>query len=438
MSGRCKLLIENLKMNEQLYRNSALEKLSSPEELDSLMRVTSLKAWLALIAFGALVLTAVVWGVWGTIPTKVVGQGILVHPEGLLEILSGGGGQVSAVYANPGDTVHKGQVLARLEQNKLGEEIKHAREELAEQKAEYEKISRYGDQDIKLRMGYLTKKRKDLEKTIQAGGAHLRWLRETLRNRRELLQQGLATKQSCNTTQEQIDAALLEVEKARSEVKDTEIQEFQAKEQRDREIIAKKQKIAQQERSVASLEYDREENSKIASPANGRVLEITAQQGELLEKGARILTLGLLEKAPNDLEAIVYVSPTQGKKVCRGMKILISPSSTKREESGSLLGKVSRVSEFPATPQGMMRSLQNEKLVQALSAVGAPIEVHCELTADPATPSGYKWSSGKGPGIRLQSGTLCTGSIVVEEQPPVNLVIPYLKKSLLGNEAEGS
>ena len=425
-------------MSEQIFRKSALERLSSPEELDSLMRVISPKAWLALIALGGLVLTAMIWGVWGTIPTKVVGQGILVHPEGILEILSRGAGQVSAVYANPGDLVRKGQVMARIEQNKLGEDIKHARADLAELKSEYDKVSRYGSEDIKLRMDYLTKRRKDLEKTIQAGESHLKWLHETLVNRRELLQQGLTTRQAYNTTREQIDAASLEVEKARSEVKDSEIQEFQAKEQREREIIAKKQKIAQQERLVSGLEYDREGNSKVVSPADGRILEITAQQGELLEKGARILTLGLMEKTPNDLEAIIYVPPTQGKKVSPGMKILISPSSTKREESGSLLGKVTRVSEFPATPQGMMRSLQNEKLVQALSAGGAPIEVHCELITDPATVSGYRWSSGKGPKMKLQSGTLCTGSIVVEEQPPVNLVIPYLKKSLFGNEAEGS
>ncbi len=416
-------------MSEQIFRKSALDRLSSPEELDSLMRVTSPKAWLALVAFGALVLTAIIWGICGTIPTKVVGQGILVHPEGMLEVLSRGAGQVSAVYANPGDLVKKGQVVARIEQNKLGEDIKHAEANLAELKAEYEKVSQYGSQDIKLKMEYLSKRRQDLERTIQAGESHLKWLRETLRNRRELLAQGLTTRQSCNATQEQIDNAILEVEKARSEVKDSQIQEFQAKEQREREIIAKRQKIDQQERLVASLEYDREENSRVVSPANGRILEITAQQGELLDKGARILTLGLLAKTPNDLEAIVYVPPTQGKKVSPGMKILISPSSTKREESGALLGKVTRVSEFPATPQGMMRSLQNEKLVQTLSAGGAPIEVHCELITDPATVSGYRWSSGKGPRMKLQSGTLCTGSIVVEEQAPVNLVIPYLEKN---------
>jgi HlyD family secretion protein len=174
------------------------------------------------------------------------------------------------------------------------------------------------------------------------------------------------------------------------------------------------------------------------SPANGRILEITAQKGKLIDKGAPILTLEHIDDAAKGLEAIVYVPPTQGKKLSIGMKIFISPFSVKREESGSILGKVVSLSEFPATPQGMMRSLQNERLVQSLSSGGAPIEIHADLIADPATTSGYKWSSGKGPQMKLQSGTLCTGSIVVEEQPPVNLVIPWLKKSLFGEQAGGN
>ena len=366
-------------MNEKLFRKAALERLSSPEELDSLMKVTSSKAWLVLVSLGVLVLTAIGWGVWGTIPTKVTGRGMLVQPGGILEILSRAPGQVSEIYGNPGEPVRKGQVVARIEQNKLIEDIKHARADLSELKAEYDKVSQYGSEDIKMRMEYLAKKRKDIEKAVQSGESRLRWLNETLKNRRELLEQGLATKQSCNKTQEEIDAASLEVERARSELKETSIQEFQAKELREREVIAKQQKIAQQERLIAGLEYDLEENSKVVSPANGRILEITAQEGRLLEKGGRILSLERMEEdTQKGLEAIIYVSPSAGKKVRPGMKMFISPSSVKREESGSILGNVTRVSEFPATLQGMMRSLQNERLVESLSSGGAPIELHAD------------------------------------------------------------
>ena len=340
-------------MREQIFRKSALERLSSPEELDCLMEVTSPRAWLALIAFGGIILAAAIWGIWGTISTRVSGRGILVHPGGILEIASKASGAVSAVYTSPGDLVGKGQVLAKIEQNKLVEDIKNALADLAEMKAEYAENS-------------------------QAHG-----------------------------------------------------------QKEDKTVGRQKQKILQQERLIAGLENDLDENSKIVSPAKGRVLEIIAREGDLLEKGAPILTLERMEGAGKDLEAIVYIDPNAGKKVCPGMKILISPSSVKQGESGAVFGEVTRVSEFPVSTQGMMTSLRNKELVQTLSSGEARFEVHADLVADSTTASGYRWSSGKGPRMKLQSGTLCTGSIVVDEQRPVTLVIPWSKK-IFGEQAEGN
>ena len=62
----------------EIYRKAALERLSSPEELDSLMQVTTPKGWLALISLGGLILIALLWGIFGRIPTKVLGQGMIL------------------------------------------------------------------------------------------------------------------------------------------------------------------------------------------------------------------------------------------------------------------------------------------------------------------------------------------------------------------------
>ena len=58
-----------------IFRKVALERLSSPEQLDQLMQVTSPRGWLALGAFGALLLTALGWSVLGSIPTDATGEG---------------------------------------------------------------------------------------------------------------------------------------------------------------------------------------------------------------------------------------------------------------------------------------------------------------------------------------------------------------------------
>ncbi len=63
-----------------LFRQQALERFSSPERLDQLVQLTAPKDWLALGVLAALVGAALVWSVAGSLPTTVVGSGVIVQP----------------------------------------------------------------------------------------------------------------------------------------------------------------------------------------------------------------------------------------------------------------------------------------------------------------------------------------------------------------------
>ena len=76
--------------------------------------------------------------------------------------------------------------------------------------------------------------------------------------------------------------------------------------------------------------------------------------------------------------------------------------------------------------------LQNQKMVEDLSKKGPPIEVRVALVPDATTFDWYKWTSSKGPPVPIRPGTLCTGSAIVRRQPPIQLVIPLMKKYILG------
>jgi HlyD family secretion protein len=123
----------------------------------------------------------------------------------------------------------------------------------------------------------------------------------------------------------------------------------------------------------------------------------------------------------------MFLPAQQAKQVIPGMSIEVSPTTVKREEFGFMSGKVAFVSDYPVTQAALMRHFQNEVLVQSLLRDGPVTEVRGRLEADPATPSGFRWSSGKGPAIQVSSGTICTGRIVTKRQVPAELVIPYLK-----------
>jgi len=64
---------------KSMFRKAALDKLASPEQLDVLMEVTSPRNWALVYGMGGLILLVIAWSIFGTIPTKVAGQGILIR-----------------------------------------------------------------------------------------------------------------------------------------------------------------------------------------------------------------------------------------------------------------------------------------------------------------------------------------------------------------------
>ena len=52
------------------------------------------------------------------------------------------------------------------------------------------------------------------------------------------------------------------------------------------------------------------------------------------------------------------------------------------------------------------------------------------LERDPKDPNLFKWTTTKQPQSEpISSGTLCEGTITLSKQPPIKLVLPFLKSS---------
>jgi HlyD family secretion protein len=154
-------------------------------------------------------------------------------------------------------------------------------------------------------------------------------------------------------------------------------------------------------------------------------VEINAEVGSLVKMGERILTI---ESETAELKAVCYTPAIAGgKKIKRGMKVQISPSTVKSSDYGFIIGKVQSVSHIPASNDRMRDLLKNEKLIEQFTRSGAPFEIVVLL--EPAqTPSGYKWTSSKGPPISIDSGTLCNAFVIVARKRPIEYVIPIFNE----------
>ena len=90
------------------------------------------------------------------------------------------------------------------------------------------------------------------------------------------------------------------------------------------------------------------------------------------------------------------------------------------------------------TPEGMAAVLHNEALVRRFSGEGAPYAVLVQLERDRAAVSGYRWSSGTGPPIRLTTGTLARAEITTRESSRADVMRQKSPDPTVGFAAFGS
>lgn len=419
-------------MAKQLFRKASLERLSSPEQLDKLLRVTSPMGWLATAACGVLLVGALIWGVTGRIPEKVNGVGMLMKTGGVFEVTATSTGTVKDVYFRAGDIVRRGQIMARIDQQNIVEDIKNTKAALDDLSTEKAQIMEMGSAQSRLEKASVTQQKESLQKKIESCESQVTWLKEKIAGQEELYREGLITKESLISTRHTLDTVKLSAEDAKNQIESLTLQALRFQGEKRRELTRIDQQISSTGRKLERLQNDLNEASRITSPYTGRILEVSQDEGTLVRAGQPILRLELLGKNIMNLQAVLYLPPGDGKKLKLGMKAQIAPATVEQSEHGYMLGIVTAVAEYPSTHQSMLRTLQNESLVRTIAAGGAPIAAEVDLIPAPQNPSGYKWTSSEGPRITLETGTMCMGNVTIVERRPIALVIPMLKKAVLG------
>jgi HlyD family secretion protein len=415
-------------LSTRLFRQVSLERLASPDQLDQLVTVTSRRSWAALGAVFGILVAAASWSVIGRIPDTVAGTGILARSGGVLEVVPTTGGRVSDVAVDVGDKVIEGQVVARLERDDLAERLRQARLSLASMQTERSAITAFGRRDLEAQRAALAIQRRSLDESMTASAEQLRWLTQKIAAQEPLAQKGLITQSALANTRQQYEAAREGLGRTRTELSQLQIRQLDLDRRLHGERTTSESRIREQQLVVQDLERQLRIATEVISPASGRILEALVERGAVVGPGEPLLTLDLSGRAVQDLQAILFVPSEQGKRIRPGMTIRIAPATVKQEEYGLMLGRVTYVSDFPATSKGMRRILKNDALVASLSQGDAPYEVHAELIADLSTPSGFRWTSASGPPARIQSGTLAAARIEVAARRPLEMVIPLARR----------
>ncbi len=183
-------------------------------------------------------------------------------------------------------------------------------------------------------------------------------------------------------------------------------------------------------------EYDMRRSQKnaseyIYSSYDGLVDEILVEEGSTVGSGHPICTLRLIG-GRKDLKGVLYVPVEKGKRIKPGMTIQLAPNGVDVSQSGSLLGTVRTISQYPVTTQAMQKRLGNEQLAQWIVSAeqSAVMEVTFDLVKDESSESGYLWTSSVGTHKPITAGSFCRGSIIIERKPPIEKVFHKLSQWL--------
>jgi HlyD family secretion protein len=396
------------------------------------------RAWAGLAGFGCAISAALVWSVVGDIPTRVRGNCIIMSPDGLGDVTADADGRISQVLVKPGQLVAPGQTLALLSIPDLNERVQATRLRLADLET-----------SMRLHVAETQAQRQLSGKSVDEQGKALR-----LREQSDLQRIAIAQQQIDNTvrlrseglvTARSAATATLDLQDAQTALADTRRKlaalgklsnEFERKQLETEQRLALQ--IDAGRRELASLEAQSEAAGRLRSQVAGRVIEIKAALGSLVRRGTPVLSIERQDQGGAPLEAVMYVSAADGKKISSGDQVQITLAHAAREEFGALLAKVDSTSAYPATPQGLQNTIANADLVRELALGAAPYELRIGLlraaaaTGTPAARNPYRWTNRAGSSLPLSGGALCAGEILVRHERPLSLVLPIFRSTVSG------
>ncbi|MCR5176955.1 MAG: biotin/lipoyl-binding protein [Anaerovibrio sp.] len=177
--------------------------------------------------------------------------------------------------------------------------------------------------------------------------------------------------------------------------------------------------------------YQQHMTEYIRASHDGIVGEMNVEVGTTVGVGMSICTLRIID-GRRDLTGVLYIPVSHGKRVEPGQTIQLAPNGVDVSQSGSLLGNVRSVSQYPVSLEAVQKKTGNEHLAQWIlqSQQSSVMEVNFDLVKDDSDESGLLWTSSVGEHKPVTAGSFCTGSIIIERRPPIEKVFYKLSQWL--------
>ena len=414
----------------KIARSQAVHQVGSSEQLDQRLVVIGSSSWILLVVSAMLIALAITWGIFGSLPTMVEGEGVIV-PSGTepvqINSSSGQGGVVEVVV--PRNTkVKKGDPLVKLANHQL--EIKYTNA-----KAQLDMLESQDKRMFQAEQTILDRQKASLDsqiatcKQITDQTKKLSALYESeLEAVKELVKAKLLAQTELVDTQQQYFSTLQQITQQETVIAKANEEYFSLVTSTQRDRLTRASQVEQARAAVMTADADLEFATLVRAPIDGTVIENDVDMGSSVSVGMAVASIRPHGSGPDDLIARLYVPYGTGRRIREGMTAWLSLVFVEPSRYGYIEAEVQSVSDFISGSYSSSNKLGSQELAEEMAKkLGVMLEVTVKIRMDDSTPTGLSWTSGRGYEHSLQFPALCGAKIIVDRSRPIDLVIPWIK-----------
>ena len=416
---------------KNIFRSKAFADTSPLDALDERIKLLSPKLWFALSGIFIFLVIAGVWSWFGRIDQKVSGAGMVTNLGGIRSVTAQANGTIMYLNVEEGYQIEQHQIIGVIEQPLIMLEIKDLIDKLIVLKNELVQIVEAEKKNKLLHNEYHKNIMKATDETIGKLTKIRNNLQEIALMYKNLQEKGITSKVSFyQTLQNFIMSEVNLTEQMTNKYKlPMEYFEFDFTKKmlfwdkmREIELTLNNLNMKKLEYSIKAI---------LRSPVKGTVINIMKSSGDSVILGENIVTI--VPEASKAVYLTAFVSVKDWKGIKRNQIAYVAPTNMEPQRHGYILGLVRDISHYPETDETINVALQNKDLVRFMKGDNdAVTRVTIEFIPDPENPTGFKWTCVPPEDTTVTVGTSCNVFIVVDRQPPISYVVPWIKEVFLG------
>jgi HlyD family secretion protein len=370
---------------------------------------------------------ALAWGIFGSIPQRVKGIGMINTEDGVERITSVASGRISEIKVGLNDKVKAGDVIALVDQPEL-------KASLDKMKFSLDKLKQSNQISLEANTENTSMKKQSNNLAINRLKASLKEINENiafyekrLEQEKEIYEKGLITYSQYFSTQQQLASDKIKKINIEEQLKLTRLDSKETQFNSDLNQLNIEKQIGLLELELEDMTKEYKKYTELTANTDGYVSQLNVKKGDIVSPE---MTVGIVTDTAGEGSNYIlnlYVPFDSNAVISSGMNVDIQIFSVDPYLHGYLNGKVKYVSQYMSDTEGLFNSLGNKSLIEFIDSKGGVYSVVVELEKNSDTYSGFSWSNGEGPQIKLHPGQLSLAYVDVKVKAPVDFILPIFE-----------